>query len=464
MNSKFKILASVAALATAGTIIIAAPAQADGTIPGVDTSRWQGTIDWSQVIASGIEAPVIKASGSDTGSFYVDSQYAASVKNARSAGFTTLGHYYFNGALDGAAAAQQFSANLSGYRPGDWLVYDAEGSYLSVSNATAFFAALKQLRPDANLAIYANTNTQASYNWSGVINQGVHLWTAWWPYDGQPTGHTVPISGWSQWAGWQYGDNGSVPGISGAVDQDVWRSDTWGATPTVTASSSPVVSQTSSGTSVSGSTYTVRSGDTLSSIAAAAGTTVASLVALNGIADANLIYVGQVLALSGAASTSPVASSTSYTVASGDTLWGIAQAHGTSVAAILALNPSLGDGSLIYPGQTITLSGSASSTGGSGTYTVRSGDSLSSIAAALGTSWTTLAQLNSISSPYTIYPGQVLKTSGAATTTRTYYTVASGDYLASIAARYGTSWATIASLNGLTSPYTIFPGQTLRIS
>jgi murein DD-endopeptidase MepM/ murein hydrolase activator NlpD len=44
-------------------------------------------------------------------------------------------------------------------------------------------------------------------------------------------------------------------------------------------------------------TYTVVSGDNLTKIAKAHGTTVAKLVALNGIKNANLINVGQVLKL-----------------------------------------------------------------------------------------------------------------------------------------------------------------------
>ena len=47
--------------------------------------------------------------------------------------------------------------------------------------------------------------------------------------------------------------------------------------------------------------------------------------------------------------------------------------------------------------------------GGSKTYTVRSGDTLSGIGAKLGVSWKDIASKNGISSPYTIYPGQKLK-------------------------------------------------------
>lgn len=52
-------------------------------------------------------------------------------------------------------------------------------------------------------------------------------------------------------------------------------------------------------------TYTVKKGDTLSSIAKAYGTTVAKLVSLNNIKNANLIVVGQVLTVSGSASNTP---------------------------------------------------------------------------------------------------------------------------------------------------------------
>lgn len=43
------------------------------------------------------------------------------------------------------------------------------------------------------------------------------------------------------------------------------------------------------------------------------------------------------------------------------------------------------------------------------TYTVKSGDTLSGIGAKLGVNWKTIASMNGISSPYTIYPGQKLK-------------------------------------------------------
>ncbi|WP_152680700.1 LysM peptidoglycan-binding domain-containing protein, partial [Enterococcus faecalis] len=42
------------------------------------------------------------------------------------------------------------------------------------------------------------------------------------------------------------------------------------------------------------------------------------------------------------------------------------------------------------------------------------------------------------------------------------YTVQYGDNLSSIAAKLGMTYQTLASLNGLTNPNLIYPGQTLN--
>lgn len=97
------------------------------------------------------------------------------------------------------------------------------------------------------------------------------------------------------------------------------------------------------------------------------------------------------------------------------------------------------------------------------TYTVRSGDTLSSIADKFGTSYQTLASLNGISNPNLIYVGQVLRVNGSASTGSVYYTVRVGDNLSAIASRYGTSYQSIAALNGLANPNLIYAGQTLKI-
>lgn len=111
----------------------------------------------------------------------------------------------------------------------------------------------------------------------------------------------------------------------------------------------------------------------------------------------------------------------------------------------------------------ISVSSAPIQTPATNTYTVQSGDTLSSIASKFGTSYQALAGLNGISNPNLIYVGQVLRVNGSASAGSVYYTVRVGDNLSSIASRYGTSYQSIASLNGLTNPNLIYVGQTLKI-
>lgn len=95
-----------------------------------------------------------------------------------------------------------------------------------------------------------------------------------------------------------------------------------------------------------------------------------------------------------------------------------------------------------------------------GTYTVKSGDTLSVIAQKYGMSTSQLANLNGISNPDLIFVGQVLKVSGGGTTRS--YTVQSGDALSVIAQKLGVSMQHLINLNGISNPNLIFPGQQLK--
>lgn len=114
---------------------------------------------------------------------------------------------------------------------------------------------------------------------------------------------------------------------------------------------------TSGGNTGSDTVYTVKSGDTLSGIAAKYGTTYQALASYNGISNPNRISVGQKIKIPGKSSgTTAAASSTTYTVKKGDTLYGIALnqlGSGSRYPEIVKLNGLTS--TTIYPGQKLKL-------------------------------------------------------------------------------------------------------------
>ena len=104
------------------------------------------------------------------------------------------------------------------------------------------------------------------------------------------------------------------------------------------------------GTASQQSTYYVQAGDTLSAIASKFGTTVSSLVSLNRISNPNVIYVGQKIYVGEASQ----GQSNAYTVHAGDTLSGIAAKFGTTWKALAQKN-GLANPNVIYVGQTLTI-------------------------------------------------------------------------------------------------------------
>ncbi len=98
------------------------------------------------------------------------------------------------------------------------------------------------------------------------------------------------------------------------------------------------------------------------------------------------------------------------------------------------------------------------------TYTVRPGNTLYGIAQFFGSNVKAIAEANGLSHPYTIYPGQELVIPVGNLAAPRYYVVRPGDTVVSIADRYGLELENLLSLNNLENPNIIYPGQILRLT
>jgi len=138
--------------------------------------------------------------------------------------------------------------------------------------------------------------------------------------------------------------------------------------------------------------YTVRPGDTISQIAESHGMTTSEVMAANNLSSST-IGVGQVLALRQGGGSAGIVT---YTVSRGDTLYQIARRHGTTVQSIMNLNGL--SSSTISIGQVLKIEagGASASVSRPQTYRVQSGDSLWSLSRRFGVSVAALQSANGI--------------------------------------------------------------------
>lgn len=185
-----------------------------------------------------------------------------------------------------------------------------------------------------------------------------------------------------------------------------------------------------------------------------------------------LIVIGLLALMAATAGTASAQSGQRiHVVAPGESLYGISLWYGVSVGLIADANGII-DTNRIYAGQRLIIPAGRSPyvpppvynpppSTGARVYYIRPGDTLAGIAALYHSSVSALASANGIYNANIIYVGQPLQIPYVP---QVYsYAIAYGDTLSSIAVRYHTTVAAIASYNGLSNPSLIYPGMLIRI-
>ncbi|WP_052123242.1 GH25 family lysozyme [Heyndrickxia coagulans] len=378
--------------------------------------------------AGGINAVVVKVSD---GQSYVDPAASVNIANAKQAGMAVHAYHYarFKSTVQAKAEAKWFDKKLKlvGFdkkRDGQVVVDVEDGSLESVgaSNLTeytnTFISTMKSLGY-SKVDLYTGNSFYNTYLKPGQLAVD-KPWLARYPLYPE-TGQPTPVWHNGQKGAWQWSSTYKFIGISGYFD----------------------VSQDFAGK------YT-------SKVDNATGTGVVKKIGSVSLVD----YMK--------------AKGMNYTFAGRKALaakYGITDYTG-SAAQNLALLSKLKSG--VKPAKTninnskLTTNSKAETTGRIAekavTYKVKSGDTLSGIAAKYGTSVATLQKLNGIKNANRIYVGQKIKISGSAAVENTkYVTVKSGDTVSELAAKYGSTITKIKSWNKLNSKYVIYPGQKLRV-
>ena len=361
----------------------------------IDVSEHQGNINWEKVKNAGVVGAMIRTGYGIKDPNQVDKYFYNNLSGCQNVG-TPYGFYHYSYAMDVAGAEQEadFCLELiAGTAPQYPVAFDMEentqaalGKAVCTDMVLAF---CNKIRAAGYIPmLYTNLNWATNYiDMARIDAAGIDVWLA--QYNTQCDYKGV-------YTMWQYSRDGRLDGITvNTVDMNwCYKDYTNGAAPTPTPQPEP-----------SYDTYTVMAGDTLSGIAQKFGTTYQELAAINGIADPNVIHVGQIIKLKRDTTSTPQSGDT-YTVQAGDTLSGIAAKYGTTYQELAALN-GIADPNVIYVGQVLKVTGSAVGR----TYTVQSGDSLWQIAQSQlgnGARYQEIKALNGLSDD-TIYPGQVLQ-------------------------------------------------------
>lgn len=360
------------------------------TMQGIDISSWQTGIDLSVVPC---DFAIVKAT---QGTDYTNPDCARAVEQCLSLN-KPFGVYHYVSGGNAIAEADFFVNSIQNWIGKGVLVVDWESNQNSAWGDTAYLDQLvKRIIAKAGIKpwIYASRSV---FPWDIATSNDCGTWIAEYA--------TMNATGYQD-APWnedaysctcrQYSSNGNLNGWNGGLDINKFYGDINAWNTYAGKDASVTIKPQAPVDPLAGKTDDQLATEVLQGVY---GDGDARKKALGSRYEAVQAIVNQ---RSNASS-----NSTNYTVKSGDTLSSIAAKFGVSTSQISGYRS--GNPNVIYPGEVLTIGGvKAAAPAPTRTYTVRSGDTLSGIAAKFGTTYQAIAAKNGIANPNLIYPGQVL--------------------------------------------------------
>lgn len=184
-------------------------------VHGIDVSRYQGKINWTEVARTPVDFVFIKAS---EGASLQDSFFHYNWKQTHAKGLKRGAYHFFRPLVPVEEQVRNF-IQLVNLKEGDLApVLDVE---LTEGVSQAFLASavrtwLEQIELHYNIKPILYTNIKFYYRYLHDYVDGYPLWIARY----NPTEPPLPPG--KNWTFWQYGDRGHLPGIKGEVDFNVF--------------------------------------------------------------------------------------------------------------------------------------------------------------------------------------------------------------------------------------------------
>lgn len=219
----------------AGAEITVAPLGKDETqqlTMGIDVSKYQGTIDWAKVKASGVEFAMIRVGyrAKSTGEIFEDPTARYNMQEAQAAGIK-VGAYFFSSAVtqDEARAEAAFTKEIIAkyritypvaYNCEDFQSADSRQYGLSIEDRTNLACAfLDEISAGGYTPMFyaSRSELEGSAQWdTQTLSSKYKIWVAQYP--DQPYPQTAASSYLGTHDMWQYTSQGKVDGISGRAD------------------------------------------------------------------------------------------------------------------------------------------------------------------------------------------------------------------------------------------------------
>lgn len=186
------------------------------TYRGIDVSHFQGSVDWAAARAGGIVFGFAKAT---EGRSEVDPEFAANWSAMREAGVVRGAYHFFDPDVDAEAQADHFIATVQ-LAPGD----------LPPALDIEVTDGVSRAGIDADIRVWLQ-KVEAAYGVTPIVYSDVSfledylasgfsaypLWIARYSDDAPDA-----PGDWDAWTFWQWSQSGTVAGVSGAVDRDVY--------------------------------------------------------------------------------------------------------------------------------------------------------------------------------------------------------------------------------------------------